>query len=202
MMIGHPLAWVCVGVAASLPLKAFLKSRALFRERSMDDVFPFLRPFDREELQKLFDPEEERLRPFRMSDYRYHREQRVRLDLAREYLHRMIHNARIVHEWASTEFIDCADFPGEYDEATMQLICEQAAMFRIAAHVVLAKIWLFGLLQNLEALHLAPIPKIAPLRRTGSVNLLEIHAHLKDSAALLAFKNYGQEFCDEMNSRM
>jgi hypothetical protein len=84
----------------------------------------------------------------------------------------------------------------------MQLVCERSATFRIAAHVVLAKIWLLGLLQNLEALHLAPVPKIAPLRRTGSVNLLEIYAHLKDAAAILALKNYGQEFYAEMNSRM
>ena len=204
MMIEHPVAWICVGAGGELALYLFLNGRTLVRERTLDDVFPFLRSLERNEMAELFDVMEEAYKRLRTTEYRFCREQRVRLDLAREYFRRMLHNALIIHQWANTELRDNINKePGYYNQREQQVItvCERASEFRMLTQVVLTKIWFLSLLHQLDKLHLAPALRVAALRKTGTADVLNLYERLKDAAAALAL-TYGVDYYNEINSRM
>jgi hypothetical protein len=204
MMIENPIAWIVVGAGGELALYLILKERTLVRERTLDDVFPFLRALDKDEMAQLFDPMGEAYRRYRSTDYRFRREQHVRLDLAREFFRRMQHNAVIIHQWANTELRDNINKePGYYNEREQQVItvCERAVEFRMLSRIVLVKIRFLNLLHQLDKLHLAPALRVAALRKTGTADMLNLYERLKDAAAALAL-TYGVDYYNEINSRM
>ncbi len=154
MMPENPVAWIFLGAGGAVALYLVLQGRTLVRERTLDDVFPFLRTLDKNEMAELFDTMEEAYRQFRTTEYRFRREQRVRLDLAREYFRRMVHNAVIIHQWANTELRDNINKePGYYNERERQVInvCDCAVEFRMLAQAVLAKVWFLSLLHQLTS---------------------------------------------------
>lgn len=204
MIAENPIAWIFVGAGGELALYLVLKGRTLVRERTLDDVFPFLRSVDKDEMAQLFDPADETSRRYRSTDYRFRREQHVRLDLAGEFFRRMQHNAVIIHQWANTELRDNINKePGYYSEREQQVIsvCELAVEFRMLAHIVLVKIRSLNLLHRLDKLHLVPALKVAVLRKTGTADVLNLYDRLKEAAAGLAL-TYGVEYYNEINNRM
>ena len=66
-----------------------------FPKRTVDDVTPFLRPAEAEELESLLDPGQETAFRLRMPPREFAAWQRKRIHLMREYLLRMSHNALV-----------------------------------------------------------------------------------------------------------
>lgn len=186
-----------VGLAA---LYLLLQRLTRFSKRTWDEVPEFLRRVDHQAIEKLFDPAEEaELLVFGNS----RRTLRGRLDLAREYLENLYHNVTIVYQWGETEWWDMVHHNLEYEEDTRQkmlMLHREAITFRVAARMVLIKIWLWSLL-NFDKWPFAPRPSVAALRQPGSVDLLHAYKRVKAAAAALA-SIYGDEHSAEIEELM
>src|SRR5689334_17773639 len=74
-----------------------------FRYRPPNQVIPFLRGVDTDELRHLLNPTAEQYLRLNMSKAQFRHEQRTRLWLALEYLGRLFHNALVMVEWGHYE---------------------------------------------------------------------------------------------------
>ena len=87
-------------------------SMVLFRiarrgpERTIHDLIPLLEPINLDEIELLFDPGEASFLRSNFSDAEFSALQSKRLDLAREYLRRMAHNAAVLTDWAGPGHAD------------------------------------------------------------------------------------------------
>lgn len=171
-------------------------------DRTIDEVTVFFRKLDWTEAQGLFDLTEERYLRIVQSKYHFRRTMRVRIHEAREFLWRMYHNVRIVHEWANTELRDIGDKSVErYTERERLIlaIAERAAHFRALATFRLIELTVWTVLR-IEKWPLIRIPSVAALRKGGAegeIDLLELYGQVKNAAVGLAL-TYGKEFHDDM----
>lgn len=186
-----------IGLAAAYFL---LKHLTQFTKRSLDDVPEFLRPVNHPAVQKLFDENEER-EALAFTNVR--RTVRCRLDLAREYVQNLQHNATIVCQWGETEWSDMVRHQLEYDEDTRAKLLSlhrEAVTFLIACRVVRIKIWFWSLL-HFDRWAVVPLPRVSALRRPGSIDLLQSYQRVKQAAAALA-SIYGEEYSTEIEALM
>lgn len=186
-----------IGLAAAYFL---LKHLTQFTKRSLDDVPEFLRPVNHPAVQKLFDENEER-EALAFTNVR--RTVRCRLDLAREYVQNLQHNATIVCQWGETEWSDMVRHQLEYDEDTRAKLLSlhrEAVTFLIACRVVRIKIWFWSLL-HFDRWAVVPLPRVSALRRPGSIDLLQSYQRVKQAAAALA-SIYGEEYSTEIEVLM
>lgn len=177
-----------------------LKHLSQFSKRTWDDVPDFLRQINHAAVEKLFDSQEEQ-EALAYSNSR--RTLRCRLDLAREYVQNLCHNATIVCQWGETEWSDMVRHKLDYDEDTRKRILalhREAVTFLMACRVVRIKIWFWSLL-HFDRWRLAPLPSVAALRHPGSIDLLQAYQRVKQAAAALA-SIYGQEHSQEIEALM
>src|SRR5215831_11881450 len=100
-----------VGVLLSVALYTAIQFRGKYPKRTIEDVMPFLRSAEHDELESLLDPARETNFRLRMSPQEFAEWQRRRIHLLREYLLRMSHNALVLIEWGNMEAIE----PGNDD---------------------------------------------------------------------------------------
>lgn len=171
-------------------------------DRTIDEVAVFLRKIDWVEALDIFDLIGERYLRIVQSDYHFRRTMRVRIHEAREFLWRMYHNVRVIHEWANTELRDLTRDSIECcteRERLIMAIADRAIDFRVFATFRLIELTLWTVFR-VEKLPLIRIPSVAALRRCGSegeFDLLDLYNQFKTAAAGLAL-TYGKEFHDEM----
>lgn len=203
-MAKDTLVWIIILEAVILGvLRILLHQRTLFKERTWDEVPELLRRLDGADVSKLFDMDAELDARMLRHSHRARRALRVRLDMAREYLRRMQHNALIIFQWADTEWSDMVRHGLSYDEETREKILtlrRETVVFRIAVMVVLGEIWLWSLL-HFDKYLLLPIPRVGSLRRAGGIDILETYRKMKEAAAALALI-YGEESFVEINNLM
>lgn len=186
-----------VGLAA---LCMLLHRLSRFTKRTWDDVPEFLRHINHEAVERLFDPREE-AEALAFGNPR--RALRARLDLAREYVRSLHHNATIVYQWGNTEWSDMVRHNLDYDQETREKLLalhREAITFLVAARVVLVKIWLLGVLQS-EHWPLRMCRSVATLARPGSLDLLHSYQRVKQAASALA-SIYGDEHSEEITELM
>ena len=92
-----------VGILLLFAIYTAIQFRGQFPKRSIEDVTPFLRPAEHDELSLLLDPAQETNFRMRMSPQEFAEWQRRRIHLLREYLLRMSHNALVLIEWGNME---------------------------------------------------------------------------------------------------
>ena len=203
-MAKETLVWIIILEAVILGvLRIFLHQRTLFKERTWDEVPELLRRLDGADVSKLFDMDAESDARILRHSHRARRALRVRLDMAREYLRRMQHNALIIFQWADTEWSDMVRHGLSYDEETREKILalrRETIIFRVAVMVVLGEIWLWSLL-HFDKYLLLPVPRFDSLRRAGSIDVLETYRKMKEAAAALALI-YGEESFVEIGNLM
>lgn len=200
MSSGFLLFWLPLALFALLWVYLLLHKQFRLAERTIDEVTVFLRKIDWEEINQLFDRGEERYLRIVQSDYHYQRSVRIRIHKAREFLTRMYHNVRVVHEWANTELQDVHDITAaDCTERQKQMlaIAEKAAYFRAMAMFRLFQLSMWTILR-VEKWPLLRIPSVARLRSCGADgDLLKIYMELKEASAGLALV-YGKQFHDEI----
>jgi hypothetical protein len=177
-----------------------LKRLAQFRKRTWDDVPEFLRQLNGPEVGRLFDIEAERQA---MACGNHRRCLRARLDLAREYLQRMCHNATIVYQWGETEWSDMLRHGLEYDQETRERLLalhREAITFLVAARLALVQMWFWSIL-HFDKWRMLPLPSVAALKKPASIDLLEAYERVKLAAGALALV-YGEEHREEINALM
>ena len=92
-----------VGILLLVAVYTAIQFRGKFPKRTIEDVTPFLRPAEHDELEQLLDPAQETNFRIRMSPQEFADWQRRRIHLLREYLLRMSHNALVLIEWGNME---------------------------------------------------------------------------------------------------
>ena len=92
-----------VGILLLVAVYTAIQFRGKFPKRTIEDVTPFLRPAEHDELESLLDPAQETNFRIRMSPQEFADWQRRRIHLLREYLLRMSHNALVLIEWGNME---------------------------------------------------------------------------------------------------
>jgi hypothetical protein len=200
MSSGFLAFWLPLAIFAFLWIYLLLHRQFRLAERTIDEVTVFLRKIDWDEINQLFDRGEERYLRIVQSDYHYERAARIRIHKAREFLARMYHNVRVVHEWANTELRDMQDKTSAHcteRQKQMMAIAEKAAYFRAMAMFRLLQLTMWTVLR-VEKWPLMRIPSIASLRNCGGEgDLLKLYAELKEASAALALL-YGKQFYDEI----
>jgi hypothetical protein len=140
------------------------------------------------------------------------REQRGRLDLAREYVRRMEHNAGILGQWGNTEAFylnECneedSDFKVEAPEIERQSekilrLRKSALKVSTSSRLVLGRMF-FLMLIRFDKTRFLPVPSVAALRKIGSTDLVKAYEELKEAALDLA-KEYGEEYASSLAAAM
>jgi hypothetical protein len=118
-----------------------------FPHRTFDDVTPYLRPAEFEELELLLDPAAEVNFRLRLPGNEFKAWQRKRIHLLREYLLRMSHNALVLIEWGNMEIARQIEYQGSghstHLQSAAQELVQAATEFRLYSLLALAKLKLW-----------------------------------------------------------
>jgi hypothetical protein len=173
----------------------FYRRTYRFRYRPPNQVIPFLRAVDTEELSHLLDPTAEEYLRLNLSKEQFRQEQRNRLWLALEYLSRLFHNALVMVEWGHYELQRTRRTrSGEDREASLELV-SSGIQVRMCSFVLRTTIhfWLL----RMAVLPFLPVPRFARLASKGSTDLLEFYQTMKSAAAQLS-QSYGDVYREKM----
>lgn len=203
-MVNHIGFWLLIEAAALIALYIVFKHSVQFRSRTLDEVIPNLRRIDYEQLKELFSPirEEETLR-FIRNPYRLRRTHRARLDQAREHLLCMLHNSRILQQWAIPEYQCSRKEPQAFSRQTRERIvalCQSCMMFRHCAAITLLEINFWMIISSIPGLPVR-IPGAAGFRQFGHLGLLAAYEQVRNAAAELALV-FGEEHAEAILQSM
>jgi hypothetical protein len=184
-----------VGIVAALAtlfvLRILLRRVYRFRNRTEDDVVPFLLAVDLAELSYLVDNfTEERLR-YDLTPGEFRKEQLVRLRLLQEYTRRMRHNADILQEWGEYGF-DRRRYADEdgIRSHSLQLI-KNCREFRYAARAVQLQLHMWFI--EMKLFPARPAPMLSNVRHVDdSYDLLFAYQGIRIAAEYLS-RAYGDD---------
>lgn len=205
-LISNIAFWLPLAAIAALWLYMLIRRQVRMAERTIDEVTVFLRKVDWDETLEVFDLARERYLRIVQSDAHFRRTMRVRIHKAREFMARMYHNVRVVHEWATTELNDIFEKPPETctnEDKKLRAIAEMAREFRMLATIRMIKLTIWMVLR-IERWPIVRIPSIASLRHCGAqgnIDLIELYDRLKNAAADVAL-TYGPQFSDEIQASL
>ncbi|HEY6970798.1 MAG TPA: hypothetical protein VJA94_16425 [Candidatus Angelobacter sp.] len=162
-----------------------------FSERTADDVIPYLRSINLEEMKSFFDPEAEKYLRLNSSPQEFRRAQWKRCHLALQYIGDLAHNARVFQEWGKYERTRSRRMQDSAARRTSLELTIACAQCRICAVAVRARIhyWLI----KMAVLPFAAAPTFASLPRLGSVEMLSFYQQIKASAVQLG-QAYGESY--------
>jgi hypothetical protein len=194
------LVIVLVGILLLFAVYTAIQFLGKYPKRTIDDVTPFLRPGEPQELESLLDPAQEAAFRMRMSPKEFADWQRKRIHLMREYLLRMSHNALVLIEWGNIE-----TSKGESESATpKQLLAQElvqaATEFRLYSILALAKLKLW-LVLPFPLKFLLPAPSLPSLRKLFGIDALGSYQRLKMAASGLSLA-YNNHFHNELLERL
>jgi hypothetical protein len=188
-----------VVVAAMLLFAGFtvLQFLGRFPRRTSDDVTPYLRPAEFEELEALLDPGQEVTFRLRLSPREFRSWQRKRIHLMREYLLRMSHNSLVLIEWGNMELIaqENSASPSQEVRALAQELVQAGTEFRLYSFLALAKLKLWILFRlDLSA-------SLPTLRKLFGIDSLDSYRRLKSAASALGM-SHGHDYNQVLLSRL
>jgi len=188
-----------VGIVAALAtlfvLRILLRRIYRFRNRTENDVAPFLVAVDLAELSYLVDNlTEERLR-YDLEPAEFRKEQLVRLRLLQEYIRWMRHNADILQEWGEYGFNRrrYADEDGIRSHS-LQLI-KTCREFRYGARAVQLQLHLWFI--RMKLFPARPAPLLSRARQVDSFDLLFAYQGIRIAAEYLS-RAYGDDCFEDL----
>jgi len=191
-----------VGILLLFAIYTAIQFRGKFPKRTIEDVTPFLRPAEHDELESLLDPGQEANFRMRMSPQEFADWQRRRIHLLREYLLRMSHNALVLIEWGNMETTGT----GSDAETVIQRqllakeLVQAATEFRLYSMLALAKLKLWLVLPSPFSL-LLPSPSLPSMRRVFGIDALGSYQRLRTAASGLSLA-HGLHVHDELLARL
>lgn len=170
-----------------------------------DEEIEELQKLDYHQLRARLALDRERIVGFWKMNIGFRLEQRGRLDLAREYLGRMYHNALVLEQWAASQWFyqkryGTPDEVNAQELAVMKALRDKAKRFRMFALAALIKTWLRCLIPFHETRFL-PIPNVSALRRIFSHDLLAAYQEVKECAIALG-RLSEEEFAHELTLKV
>lgn len=188
-----------VGVVLLFAAYTALQLLGKFPRRTLDDVTPYLRPAESEEIRDLLDPAQEVNFRLRLSPEEFRRWQRKRIHLMREYLLRMSHNAMILIEWGNMECFEGGSGPRVTPErhALAQELVQAATEFRLYSLLALLKLKIW-IVFRLDRWPLVTEPSLPALRQVFGIDALTSYNRLKKAAGGLSTAYGRYEFLDHL----
>jgi hypothetical protein len=191
-----------VGVILLMGVYTVLQFLGKFPARTIDDVKPYLRPTDLQELEEILDPANEANFQLRLAPSEFRQLQRKRIHLMREYLLRMSHNALVLIEWGNLEWMgpaQRADLDRERRILAQELV-QAATEFRLYSLLALLKLKVWILLR-LDAWPMFPSPKVSGLRKLAGIDALGAYLRLREAVGTLS-EIHGRDFQQELVARL
>ena len=191
-----------VGILLLFAVYTAIQFRGKFPKRTIEDVTPFLRPAEQEELESLLDPAQEVNFRMRMSPLEFADWQRRRIHLMREYLLRMSHNALVLIEWGNMEALAAGSDAETFRQRQLlaQELVHAATEFRLYSMLALAKLKLWLILPAPFSLIL-PSPSLPAMRHIFGIDALGSYQRLKSAAGGLSL-SHNLNFHDELLQRL
>jgi hypothetical protein len=171
-----------------------------YPKRTIDDVTPFLRPAEPQELESLLDPAQEANFRLRMPANEFADWQRRRIHLMREYLLRMSHNALVLIEWGNIETNTSEPESASSRQLLAQELVQAATEFRLYSFLALAQLKLW-LVLPFPFKFLLPPPSLPSLRQLFGIDALGSYQRLKEAACGLSLA-YNNHFHNELLERL
>ncbi|HEV2962787.1 MAG TPA: hypothetical protein VG649_13240 [Candidatus Angelobacter sp.] len=191
-----------VGVILLMGIYTVLQFLGKFPSRTIDDVRPYLRRTELQELEEILDPANEANFQLRLSPAEFRQLQRKRIHLVREYLLRMSHNALVLIEWGTMEWIGPAERADlDKDRRMMaQELVQAATEFRLYSLLALLKLKLW-ILFRLDAWPVISSPKVSGLRRLAGIDAVKSYLRLRDAVSYLS-EIHGHQYQEELVARL
>jgi hypothetical protein len=176
-----------VGALLLFAIYTAIQFRGKYHRRTIEDVTPFLRPAEHDELESLLDPAQETNFRMRMSPQEFTEWQRRRIHLLREYLLRMSHNALVLIEWGNMEAHESGSDAETVRQRQMlaQELVQAATEFRLYSVLALAKLKLWLVLPSPFSL-LLPSPSLPSMRHVFGIDALGSYQRLRTAAGGLS----------------
>lgn len=162
-----------------------------FSERTAQDVIPYLRSINLEELKTLFDPGTERYLRLNSSLRQFKKSQWKRSHLALQYIGDLGHNAKVFQEWAKFErnrSRNTQDRDARRASLELTIACAQCRICVLAVRIRI-RLWLI----KMAAFPFSAPPSFASLPRLGSVEMLSYYERIKALAITLS-QGYGEGY--------
>ena len=195
---------ILVGILLLFAVYTAFQFLGKFPKRTMDDVTPFLRPAEPQELESLLDPGQEANFRLRMPPHEFAEWQRKRIHRMREYLLRMSHNALVLIEWGNMEALKEEDRGQSAPRGERQLLAQElvqaATEFRLYSMLALAKLTLWLILPP-PFKFFFPSPSLPSLRNVFGIDALGSYRRLKAAAGGLSLA-YDTHFHQELVERL
>ncbi|HEY2171617.1 MAG TPA: hypothetical protein VGJ30_18475 [Candidatus Angelobacter sp.] len=191
-----------VGILLLFAVYTAIQLRGKFPKRTIEDVTPFLRPAEQDELESLLDPAQETNFRMRMPPQEFAEWQRRRIHLLREYLLRMSHNALVLIEWGNMETAETGNDAEAFRQRQLMAkeLVQAATEFRLYSVLALAKLKLWLVLPAPFSL-LLPSPSLPSMRRVFGIDALGSYHRLKTAASGLSMA-HGIHFRDALLERL
>jgi len=191
-----------VGILLLFAIYTAIQLRGKYPRRSFEDVMPFLRPAEHDELESLLDPAQETNFRVRMSQLEFAEWQRRRIHLLREYLLRMSHNALVLIEWGNMEALAQGNDTETVRQRQVlaQELVQAATEFRLYAVLALAKLKLWLVLPSPFGL-LLPSPSLPSIRHVFGIDALGSYQRLRAAAGGLSLA-HSHQFHHELLERL
>ena len=191
-----------VGITLLFAIYTAIQFRGKHPKRTIEDVTPFLRPAEHDELESLLDPAQETNFRIRMSPQEFDDWQRRRIHLLREYLLRMSHNALVLIEWGNMEALaegNEAEIVRQRQALAQELVAA-ATEFRLYSVLALAKLKLWLIMPAPFSL-LFPSPSLPSMRHVFGIDALSSYQRLRIAAGGLSLA-HSQHFHRELLERL
>ncbi len=188
-----------VGLVLLFATYTALQLLGKFPRRTLDDVTPYLRPAELQEIQDLLDPAQEVNFRLHLSAEEFRRWQRKRIHLMREYLLRMSHNALVLIEWGNLECFEGGSGPrvSPQRQALAQELIQAATEFRLYSLLALLKLKIW-IVFRLDRWPLISTPSLPALRQVFGIDALTSYNRLKQAAGSLSTAYGRHEFLDHL----
>jgi hypothetical protein len=189
-----------VGILLLFAIYTAIQVLGKYPKRTIDDVTPFLRPAEPEELEALMDPAQEANFRLRMSPQEFSHWQRKRIHLMREYLLRMSHNALVLIEWGNIEAMKDEQEPESNRQLLAQELVQAATEFRLYSFLALAQLKLWLVLPP-PLKFMLPSPSLPSLRKLFGIDALGSYQRVKSAASGLSLA-YNNHYHNELIQRL
>ena len=191
-----------VGILLLFAIHTAIQFRAKHPKRTIEDVTPFLRPAEQDELEGLLDPAQETNFRLRMSPQEFADWQRRRIHLLREYLLRMSHNALVLIEWGNMETTQTGNDAEAFRQRQLMAkeLVQAATEFRLYSMLALVQLKLWLVLPSPFSL-LLPSPSLPSMRHVFGIDALGSYQRLKTAASGLSMV-HGLHFRDALLERL
>jgi hypothetical protein len=179
---------ILIGICTTLVLLFFFQIVRLFfsrfANRTSNEVIPYLRVENSEDLAGLLDSALERYLSLNLNHRQFRTEQLSRIRLCQECIGRRAHNARIWQEWADTELLRTRATGDEDVARAASELIRCCVEYRIAASAIQLQLYYWQL--KLIVLPFAAVPRVSRVRKCDSFDLLTSYEAIKGAAVMLA----------------